>query len=613
MRIYWLITRVVSSLAQVFLPLTSTFYTPPLISSNEMSLASSPDCQMRAEDKAFKLLFPAIEDPLTNSFDDYINQALYDLSDDDKEDFFIGDVGGLFDSEAFSSGASSQSPIGASARQKESSPQPWRKGLWCLNQDEPSLQRDAVEKPHYPSGGHHQLKLLSQPLNRTDFSNPRSPPLTPSQKGTKRFTSSPKAANSRHIPYVRQTFSREVTLSPSPMYARLPTNGKLPHHETWQQDFQNFHLQVPEEALPLSPPPSGRPLQHGNATRMNALNVAQNGSHLQTPSLMMPSYALNQPIPSIEHPDPDLYVPRTHATFVPSGPTMLSSPTDQITLSSHHAPQPQVQTIHSWNEETSDTGHGASYVYEIHPQIMEGGQTQAWWSSPPSTSNPSATSSYEPPQEDYYRQIAAPSPQRPVHQLISSSSHNLQSGGLMIQYPSDDGHPQKSDHNQSVAAHPFSPTSAYPPLPPLKSHSYHQVFSPTSPFTTPRRRPPPSPSRSASVSPTSITRSTRQTSPTRSSRRKSMGNPKASGVSKTPRTPKTPKTRTAGFEMNFVNLTPADSAKLLSDVAPSGSSKTRARREQEARDKRRRLSEAAVRAVRRAGGDTKALEKAIST
>ena len=65
--------------------------------------------------------------------------------------------------------------------------------------------------------------------------------------------------------------------------------------------------------------------------------------------------------------------------------------------------------------------------------------------------------------------------------------------------------------------------------------------------------------------------------------------------------------------MNFVNLTPADSAKLLSDVAPSGSSKTRARREQEARDKRRRLSEAAVRAVRRAGGDTKALEKAIST
>lgn len=92
-----------------------------------------------------------------------------------------------------------------------------------------------------------------------------------------------------------------------------------------------------------------------------------------------------------------------------------------------------------------------------------------------------------------------------------------------------------------------------------------------------------------------------------------MGNPKASGVSKVSRTPRTPKTPNGGFEMNFVNLTAADSAKLLSDVAPSGSSKTRARREQEARDKRRRLSEAAVRAVRRVGGDVKALEKVIST
>lgn len=65
--------------------------------------------------------------------------------------------------------------------------------------------------------------------------------------------------------------------------------------------------------------------------------------------------------------------------------------------------------------------------------------------------------------------------------------------------------------------------------------------------------------------------------------------------------------------MNFVNLTAADSAKLLSDVAPSGSSKTRARREQEAKERRRRLSEAAVKAVRKAGGDVKALEQVIST
>ena len=60
--------------------------------------------------------------------------------------------------------------------------------------------------------------------------------------------------------------------------------------------------------------------------------------------------------------------------------------------------------------------------------------------------------------------------------------------------------------------------------------------------------------------------------------------------------------------MDFVNFTPKDHAKLLSDVAPSGSSKTRARREAEAKDKRRRLNEAALKAVERAGGDLRALK-----
>ena len=582
-----------------------------------MSLASSPDCQMRAEDKALKLLFQTIEDPLTNSFDDYINQALYELSDDDKEDFFIGDVGDLFDSEAFSSGTSSQSPAGASARYKESSPEPWRKGLWCLNQNGPLVQRDVIEKPYYLDGGHNQLKALGQPLTQSEFLTPRSPPSTPSQKETKRLATSPKAANIQQSPYARQTFSREVTLSPSPMYARLP-NGKMPHHETWQRDFQNFHLQVHDDGLPLSPPPSGRPIQHENATRTNAVNVAQNGSHLQTSSLMLPSYDVNQAIPSIEQLDPDLYVPRPVPTFLPSGPTLLSSPTDQNILSSHYPLQPQVQTTPIWNTQTVDTGNCAGFVYEPESQTVEGVQSQTWWPSPPATSDQSGASSYEQLQDDYYPQIAAPSAQRPVHQLISSPSQNFHSEGLMIQYPSDDSHAPKSDQTKPTPASSamtasFSSASEYPPLPALKSHSYHRAFAPTSPFTTPRRRNQPSPDRSASISPTNRGRSTRQTSPTRSSRRKSMGNPKASGVSKTPRTPKTPKTPNGGFEMNFVNLTAADSAKLLSDVAPSGSSKTRARREQEAKEKRRRLSEAAVRAVRRAGGDVKALEQAIQT
>jgi hypothetical protein len=55
--------------------------------------------------------------------------------------------------------------------------------------------------------------------------------------------------------------------------------------------------------------------------------------------------------------------------------------------------------------------------------------------------------------------------------------------------------------------------------------------------------------------------------------------------------------------VDFVNFTPSDKNLLMTGVAPSGSSKTKARREKEAADRRRRLGEAAVKAVQAAGGD----------
>ncbi|RDL39071.1 uncharacterized protein BP5553_03411 [Venustampulla echinocandica] len=63
----------------------------------------------------------------------------------------------------------------------------------------------------------------------------------------------------------------------------------------------------------------------------------------------------------------------------------------------------------------------------------------------------------------------------------------------------------------------------------------------------------------------------------------------------------------SGGAVDFVNYTPDDSRKILTGVAPSGSSKTKARRDKEAMDKRRRLSQAALRAVKAAGGDVNSL------
>lgn len=72
----------------------------------------------------------------------------------------------------------------------------------------------------------------------------------------------------------------------------------------------------------------------------------------------------------------------------------------------------------------------------------------------------------------------------------------------------------------------------------------------------------------------------------------------------------TPRHAASTDRSGFVNFTPHDSSKILNGVAPSGSSKTKARREKEAADKRRRLSQAAVRAVVEAGGDLVGLERA---
>ncbi|TGZ79074.1 hypothetical protein EX30DRAFT_373397 [Ascodesmis nigricans] len=59
--------------------------------------------------------------------------------------------------------------------------------------------------------------------------------------------------------------------------------------------------------------------------------------------------------------------------------------------------------------------------------------------------------------------------------------------------------------------------------------------------------------------------------------------------------------------LKFVNFTPSDAQKILSGVAPSGSSKTKARREREAQEKRRKLTEA----ISRAGCDLKDLTEVL--
>jgi hypothetical protein len=63
--------------------------------------------------------------------------------------------------------------------------------------------------------------------------------------------------------------------------------------------------------------------------------------------------------------------------------------------------------------------------------------------------------------------------------------------------------------------------------------------------------------------------------------------------------------------MAFVNYTPHDATRILNGVAPSGSSKTKARREREAAEKRRRIAALATAAVEAAGGDPSVLANVV--
>ncbi|KAL1584770.1 hypothetical protein WHR41_06614 [Cladosporium halotolerans] len=153
----------------------------------------------------------------------------------------------------------------------------------------------------------------------------------------------------------------------------------------------------------------------------------------------------------------------------------------------------------------------------------------------------------------------------------------------------------------SLVSAPPHATADFAPLPPI---DYQTMPLPHGLPTTPHRR---SRLRSDSPSPPlteprSARRATRGPSGSRS--RCTSRHRRAKSTNSTPRHPP------AAEKSGFVNFTPHDSTKILSGVAPSGSSKTKARREKEAADKRRRLSQAAVRAVVEAGGDLDGLAKA---
>ena len=271
---------------------------------------------------------------------------------------------------------------------------------------------------------------------------------------------------------------------------------------------------------------------------------------------------------------------------------------------SSHSSDPDSSS--SWRSEDTLGTPNLSFTPNLHSQDVV-----AWWTSLPSQI-PQAQTPYQP-------MVISPAPQRPMpysseHTEVLEERSLLQFGpGFDMSSTTDSFIPSSDVHSNATAT--FDQQSPYNNSPP----STHERFPGSPYFSTPQAYHEPN---SPALSSSAVSTPSRSTSMPRSSgpghhrnrSRKlsvqSCNGPKPDKITGSPQ-PSSPGSADRSLTVSFVNFTPEDSHKILSGVAPSGSSKTKARREQEARERRRKLGEAALKAVRQAGGDIDALEAAL--
>ncbi|KAJ5190470.1 uncharacterized protein N7498_009455 [Penicillium cinerascens] len=499
--------------------------------------------------------------PYNHSFDDLFNQYVNAESsgaDGNKDSSYSGDLEQLFSLDSLSSDGGDHSPTGSTIRCE--SPQPWTKE-WSLQDDGPSVDQFAFQDTVHPSAisdlGLNNFEVSSRPAGTTGVTtSPSTPPATPRRKAiSKSALVTPKSIRHRD-PNERRALMRKQSFSPSLMRSSIQ-KGRMTYPEAWAQRVQSFNLGG-SDRLPLSPPPSDVIVQHENM-------AADTMNHTREPAEVSQYDAqLFHQSPAISMPSPSAGALARHQQQYMSHPvssalTNSSPPSADDIFSSSHSSDPQ--SISSWQSDAFNPS------LSFTPDLQ--GPESQWWSAMPSKVAQQQQSAYH------------TAPQQRMQSV--GSQNDMMHGGLMIQMdPSFDMSTESSFSSSSMM------------------HSNGQKFM--TPYTAPRVQ---NISRSPSLSPkASSPKSTKGHRRTHSRKisGQSMSAPKSAKSSTSPRG------SNKSVSVSFVNFTAHDSQKILGGVAPSGSSKTKARREQEARDRRRKLSEAALKAVRKAGGDVDALE-----
>lgn len=510
-----------------------------------------------------------------HSFNDLFNQYVNMETPADGQDSALpSDFDQLFPLDSLSSECGDFSPI-VSTSKRHQSPQP-RSNEWSLPDDGAAVDHLDFHDTVHPSAisdlGLNNFEVSSRPTATHGLStSPSTPPATPRRKPTQSALITPKSIRHRS-PNERRSHLRKQSFSPSLMRSSNLSKGRMAYPEAWTQQIQNFNLHGSEDRLPLSPPPSDVLVQHEPMPAEHIINQP-------TDSVEMPPQfdaRLFHQSPSVPMPTPSTSMAARQQQYVghasSSALTNSSSPSVDDIFSSSHSSDPQ--SLSSWQ---SDPLHASSLSFT--PDLQ--GQDAQWWSPMPSRVSQQQAS-----------YLTSPTPVRSMQNV--GGQNEMMQGGLMIQFnPSYD---MSTDHS-------FASSNMLP-----GSHQKFDTF-PTSQNHNISRSPSLSPKASTSPKDTrngSISKPTHRRTHSRKLSGQSTQSPKpakASGSS--------PRGANKSVSVSFVNFTAHDSKKILTGVAPSGSSKTKARREQEARDRRRKLSEAALRAVRSAGGDVEALEAVL--
>lgn len=537
--------------------------------------------------------------PFDHSFNDLFNQYVnLDPSasgDGNKDVAFTGDLDQLFPVGSLSSDCGNLSP-GGSQPFLHSPSQTWRKDAWYLQQDSvitdsPSHRVKACPDLSQPSEVSHLGGVRLEESSNPDplgllSTSPSTPPATPSRKlHSKSAPITPKNIRRRETSDTRSLL-RKKSSSPSQMRSAHVQKTKMAYPETWTrlQRFNN-HFRVPEDRLPLSPPPSDILVQNEHMRRDSGVHVNSSAENLLTDAAELASqYGTNMYNTKHQQQQQQHGYLNHNTTTPPSADDIFQTP-----------PSSEPQQMHAWHADALASG------LQFTPEMN--GHDSQWWSSP-------LAARVSQPQNQHAYLVSPLQHKTPApHGVPQQNQHDLLQGGLMIDFNQSFDLASGSDAFTSASV--MHSTSA-PHIPSTSSFSNNPYMAMAQHQALGHQ------SRSSSMSPTNGTSPKSRVAMKNKHNRTNHGRKLSSNSMSAPK-PATNKMGTSpkhsisksAPNVSFVNFTAHDSKKILTGVAPSGSSKTKARREQEARDRRRKLSEAALMAVRNAGGDVEALEAVL--